>query len=112
MSEQDWKPVVWKKKKPTNVNDAASRGYSIGVQKKNTFVTNKADKTEIDTLPKITKKQATTITNGRLSKKWTQKQLAAEMNEKIEVISKYENGKAIVNNQILQKFRRVLGIKL
>ena len=112
MSEQDWKPVVWRKKKPSNVNEAASRGYSIGVQRKNTYITNKADKTEIDTLPKITKTQARTIMNGRLSKKWTQKQLAAAMNEKTEVISKYENGKAIIDKKLLQKFRTVLNVKL
>lgn len=112
MCDQDWKPVVWKKKKPASAKEAASRGYSIGVQKRNTHVTNKADKTEIDTLPKVTKSQSMAIMNGRLSKKLTQKQLAAAMNEKSEVISKYESGKAIANNQILQKFRRVLGIKL
>ena len=112
MNEQDWKPVVWAKKKPKTINEAKARGYSIGVQRKSTYVTNKVDKMEIDTLPRVTKNQARAIVNGRLSKKWTQKQLATAMNEKIEVISKYESGKAIANNQLLQKFRRILGTKL
>lgn len=34
------------------------------------------------------------------------------MNEKVEVVREYENGKAIPNQQVLTKLERALGVKL
>lgn len=54
------------------------------------------------------------IAQARLAKQptWTQKDLATKINEKPTVISEYESGKALPNQQILGKLERVLGVKL
>ena len=52
------------------------------------------------------------IQQARQAKGWTQKELAVKINEKQDVISSYETGKVIPNNQILGKLERVLGVKL
>ena len=52
------------------------------------------------------------IQQARMAKKMTQKDLATAINEKPQVISEYENGKAIPNGQIIVKIERKLGCKL
>merc|ERR1739838_541352 len=52
------------------------------------------------------------IQKGRQQKNMTQKELAAKINEKAQVINEYENGKAIPNNQVMGKIERAIGIKL
>ncbi|KRZ09460.1 Endothelial differentiation-related factor 1 [Trichinella zimbabwensis] len=52
------------------------------------------------------------IQRGRQEKKWTQAELAKQINEKPSVIVEYESGRAVVNNQILGKIERAIGIKL
>lgn len=52
------------------------------------------------------------IQQGRQAKGWTQKELATKINEKQQVINEYEAGKAIPNQQIMNKLERQLGIKL
>lgn len=42
----------------------------------------------------------------------SQKDLATKCNEKPSIISEYEQGKAIPNQQVLGKMERALGIKL
>ncbi|XP_075912274.1 endothelial differentiation-related factor 1 isoform X2 [Petromyzon marinus] len=52
------------------------------------------------------------IQKGRQDKGLTQKDLATRINEKPNVITDYESGKAIPNNQILGKIERIIGLKL
>lgn len=52
------------------------------------------------------------LQQARLERKMTQKQLAALINEKPQVINEYESGKAVVNPHIVQKFHRVFPGKL
>lgn len=52
------------------------------------------------------------IIKARCAKKLTQDALAKQLNINVSIIKEYETGKAIVNNQILQKICRVLCIKL
>ncbi|KAJ1362976.1 hypothetical protein KIN20_022717 [Parelaphostrongylus tenuis] len=49
---------------------------------------------------------------ARQAKEWTQKDLSIAINEKPQVVAEYENGKAVPNQQILQKMERALGVKL
>ncbi|WKY08650.1 hypothetical protein Q1695_007854 [Nippostrongylus brasiliensis] len=49
---------------------------------------------------------------ARQAKEWTQKDLSTAINEKPQVVAEYENGKAVPNQQILQKMERALGVKL
>lgn len=53
-----------------------------------------------------------TISQARLEKKLTQKDLATKINEKPQVINDYEAGRAIPNQQLLGKLERALGVKL
>ena len=52
------------------------------------------------------------IIQARCAKKLTQDALAKQLNINVSIIKEYETGKAIVNNQLLQKICRVLCIKL
>jgi len=52
------------------------------------------------------------IAKGRVAKGWSTKDLSTRINEKPQVISDYEQGRAIPNNQILGKIERNIGIKL
>ncbi|PVV02554.1 hypothetical protein BB560_002988 [Smittium megazygosporum] len=52
------------------------------------------------------------IMQARMEKKLTQKDLAAKVNEKQNVINDYEAGRAIPNQMILSKLERNLGVKL
>lgn len=49
---------------------------------------------------------------ARQEKKWTQKDLAQQINEKPTIINDYESGKAIPNQQIIGKLNRALGTQL
>ncbi|WFD33868.1 multiprotein-bridging factor 1 [Malassezia cuniculi] len=52
------------------------------------------------------------ISQARQAKNMTQKDLSTRINEKPNVVSEYEQGRAIPNPQILGKMERVLGVKL
>merc|ERR1712107_757740 len=52
------------------------------------------------------------IAQGRQAKEMSQKDLATKICEKPQVVTEYESGKAIPNQQILAKMERALGIKL
>jgi putative transcription factor len=52
------------------------------------------------------------IASGRQAKSMTQKDLAVLINEQASVVTAYEAGKAIPNNNILQKMEKHLGVKL
>tara|TARA_B100002051_G_C16547852_1_gene540966 strand:- start:138 stop:497 length:360 start_codon:yes stop_codon:yes gene_type:complete len=111
---QDWDPVIWNKSKPKSSNDAVQRGYTTtSVSKKNPSFSRlkKIDTEELNVIPCIKKNTAQIIQKSRLSKKMTQKELANKINEKPQIISSYESGKAKPKPEILQKIRRVLEIK-
>ena len=61
---------------------------------------------------RVTREQGLMIQNARKAKGLTQKQLANQIGEKSDVITQYENGKAIINNKIITKLERKLNIKL
>lgn len=50
--------------------------------------------------------------SGRQAKEMSQKDLATKICEKPQIVTEYEQGKAIPNQQILAKMERALGIKL
>jgi putative transcription factor len=93
---QDWTPVVIKKPTP----------------KPTPKPTKPKELDEIGKVQHTTLELRKQIQNARMAKKMSQADLAKEINEKPNVIQAYENGKAIPSTQILQKLRRVLGVKL
>lgn len=52
------------------------------------------------------------IQKGRQAKNLNQKELAALVNEKQSVLTDYESGKAVPNEQVLQRIEKALGIYL
>ena len=49
------------------------------------------------------------IAQGRQAKEMSQKDLAAKIQEKPQIVTEYEQGKALPNQQILAKMERALG---
>jgi len=121
MSEhQDWKPIVLNKKsekfsvtKSSNKSKEISHNSATNKQKQQIDNYSKIDKAEnaekIKTVPLDISRE---IQQARNAKGMTQKELATKINEQQRVISDYESGRAIPNNQILGNLERVLGIKL
>ena len=72
----------------------------------------KLDETELGTHKRISKDTALTIQKARVAKQYTQKDLAGLINVSTDIISSYESGKAIPDPKVMQKLRRVLGVKL
>ncbi|ORZ02811.1 multi protein bridging factor 1-domain-containing protein [Syncephalastrum racemosum] len=62
--------------------------------------------------PKVDMSVGRVIQRARQEKGMTQKDLAQKCNEKPQVVTEYESGKAIPNQQILGKLERALGVKL
>ena len=102
MSHQDWDPVVLRKRViPEKVNrPEVSREVMI-------------EREEIGTHEKVTMSLAKTIQQARIARGYkTQKDLANALGVKVDIINGYESGKSIPDNAVLQKLRRVLGVKL
>ena len=93
----DWEPVVLKKHKPPPPR-APSRP--------------RVESDDVGKIPTTTLELRKQIQNARIAKKLSQAQLAQQINEKPNVIQGYESGKAIPTTQVLQKLRKVLGVKL
>ena len=107
MYHQDWKPVVIHGKTATSAKQNVSRPHYEVTKAQ------KLDQTELGTHEKVTLSVAKTIQQARMAKGFkTQKDLAAAVGVPANVINSYESGKAIPDVQIMQKLRRVLGVKL
>ncbi|XP_015791461.1 endothelial differentiation-related factor 1 homolog [Tetranychus urticae] len=132
MSTSDWDTVTVLRKRPQKpasmktskaINAAQKQGIPIETSKKFNAATNKQHGTTLntakldretenlhhDTVPLDVGKL---IQKARQDKGWTQKDLATKICEKVQVVTEYENGKAIPNQQVLAKMERNLGMKL
>ena len=108
--EQDWKTVFWKKNANCAVIDKdKSISKKTNKEKNNQLLENA---TEATAIKKITQNVSQQIIQGRAAKKMKRSQLAQAICEKESVVADYENGKAVVNQQILNKIGKALGIKI
>ena len=105
MQHQDWKPIV-----------IHGKSYAKKEEKKVHFELTKEqklDREELGTHKKVSVDMAKTIQQGRMAKGFkTQKDLANALGIQASIVNAYESGKAIPDHNILQKLRRVLGVKL
>ncbi|UXI20100.1 dihydropteridine reductase [Sarcoptes scabiei] len=128
----DWDKVTVLHKQPVRaadlrskqaINKAMKTGAPIETTKKFNAATNKhpgpsVNKAKLDNETEnfhhnhVTTDVAKLITSGRQKLGITQKDLATKINEKQQIVTEYESGKAIPNQQILAKMERALGIKL
>jgi putative transcription factor len=108
MEHQDWKQVILNRSTEVNrshVLDRSTQEYSKAKKI--------ADETENVKHTQVGLSLGKKIQNARMAGGFTsQKALAQAINVKPDVIMSYESGKAIPDNMIMQKLRRVLKTKL
>jgi len=105
MSHQDWTPVVIHGK-AAPMQRPSTKHYERTKEQK-------LEDEEIGTHKKVPLSMAKMIQQGRIAKGFrTQKDLAIAVGVNAGIISSYESGRAIPDPAILQKLRRVLGVKL
>nr|CAG4651476.1 EOG090X0ILG [Simocephalus serrulatus]SVE94615.1 EOG090X0ILG [Simocephalus serrulatus] len=131
MSDNQWEPVIIRKKLPKGVsaksdkvvNAARRQGLEVETVTKYGAATNKHTGTTLNTAKLDQESEelkhqtlsldiAKLIQKGRQDKGFTQKDLATKINEKPQVITDYEAGRGIPNQQIIGKIERAIGIKL
>jgi len=103
MSNQDWETVIF-----TNKNKPDKHKTQV-------IITNqeKALLEEDGNVPKIkyiSSELAKAITNARLEKKLTRVQLAGKLAILECIVTDYENGKAVYDSGMINKFKKFLGI--
>jgi len=128
----DWETVTITKKKPEKpvsmksekaVNQARRTGgeietktkYGAGANKHGGAIMNtmKLDnETDVLVHKTVSHDLGKIMMQARQAKGLTQKDLATSVNEKPQIVAEYESGKAVVNQQILAKLERSLGVKL
>ncbi len=112
---QDWTPVVLSGKKPVLKNGTNNK-YNIE-ERKSDEAKSAASKmyalenSETVTIQKIPLSISQEISKARIAKNLTQKELAQRLNVQPAIITSYENGKAIPDNQMLQRIARELNTK-
>ena len=106
MNHQDWNPIVIHgKAAPSNQRPPQPHREVTKDQK--------LDREELGTHNKVSLSTAKMIQQGRIAKGFkTQKDLAIAVGVNVSIISSYESGRAIPDPGVLQKLRRVLGVKL
>ena len=106
MNHQDWKPVVIHGK-------SAPASQKIARPHREVTKAQKLDREELGPHTKVSLSTAKMIQQGRIAKGFkTQKDLAHAIGVNASIINAYESGRAIPDVQIMQKLRKVLGVKL
>ena len=130
-SENDWEEFTVLRKtreqieRQKHLKRQAQREGNFTSEKKQSSVGNKSTQSKSDVNTRklddasegqkhktIDREISQQIIKARCAKKLTQDGLAKQLNINVSIVKEYETGKAIVNNQILQKMCRVLCIKL
>jgi len=97
----------------TAVSTASKYGAAQNTQKGTTLNTAKLDaETEELKHATVDLNVGKLIQQGRQAKGWTQKDLATKICEKPQVVTEYEQGKAIPNQNVIGKIERAIGLKL
>ena len=106
MSDQDWKPVILRKRKPTV--DKTSIGVPAGKPK----ITIDKDGNEIVDIKKVSKATAQFIIQSRNEKNIKQADLAKQCNLDVKIINDIEKGGCVYNFEHINKISKVLGKKI
>lgn len=132
---QDWEPVVFKKRVPSNSTDknavraaqrsgsgvetvakikGEAREYSDRARKLEADVTTPATEAAPPPppLPTLSAEMRKTMITSRTGKKMTQQQLAQAVNTQPKVIQELEGGKVVQDKSVLQRINKVLGCSL
>jgi ribosome-binding protein aMBF1 (putative translation factor) len=106
MEHQDWKAIVLKPAAPVIVKNIVEKKKII---ENSSIKVNEND--EVIQIKKVPKEISQLITNARIAKKLSRKDLANQLNFKQDIIDDIETGKAIYNGSQIAKIKRQLGIK-
>lgn len=131
---QDWEPQVFDFTKKNGPGNAKSRvvsekeanrtlqsGGSVMVEKKEHFRTNQqvgtaganakkiAEDTDIIGVKKVDPQFRLRLMKARQELNWTQLDLAQKINERVTVVTEYENGRAVPEERVIVKFEKALG---
>jgi putative transcription factor len=106
MSHQDWTPIIIHgRSAPVKLNPPQKQYERTKEQK--------LEDEELGVHKKVPLSTANMIQQGRIAKGFrTQKDLAVAIGVNVSIINSYESGRAIPDHAILQRLRRVLGVKL
>ena len=98
LAHQDWKPVIIHKNRPNKDKDKKTKkpGHSLD------------DNKEEYKHKKIDRELSQNIIKRRCGLKMNRKQLAHKLCIKVDLLAKYETGKAIIDVKILNKLKRIL----
>ena len=102
MHNQDWEPVIFNNTKEINKNKINNNNNS----------NSNLDNDITAPIPKISLSNSLLIQKGRLSKKFTQVQVAKLLNIDVNLYKKYENGSINPAYNILLKIEKIFNIKL
>ena len=106
MNHQDWNPVVIHGKAAPSNQKPPPPHHEVTKEQK-------LDREELGTHKKVSLSMAKMIQQGRIAKGFkTQKDLAIAVGVNARIINAYESGRAIPDPAVLQKLRRVLGVRL
>jgi putative transcription factor len=105
MNHQDWNPVI--------IHGKAAPAKQPPHKHYERTKEQKLEDEELGTHKKVPLSMAKMIQQGRIAKGFkTQKDLAIAVGVNASIIGAYESGRAIPDPSVLQKLRRVLGVKL
>jgi ribosome-binding protein aMBF1 (putative translation factor) len=108
--EQDWTPVILKKKMPETTRKIIPKiSHSKSISSLSSGV-KLNDNDEVVNIKYVSKDIANLITSARCIKKLTRKQLAQALNIKEDVIANIETCKAIYNGNLIAKIKKYLNI--
>ncbi len=104
MSEQNWEPIVLKKK-------SAVKKSTIKKPVSTTTIQNSLlDDSEHVTIKYVDKELSQEIIKARVAKGLKRTDLAKQLNLQESIIADYENGTAVHNGPIIAKIKRYLGL--
>lgn len=110
--EQDWEPVIFKSKKPLAKKPSGSSApvTMSGATGKPAFKIEQMVDSESggSMIQLVSQKDAQAVIQGRVAKKWSQKQLAQALNVQEKVIKDIESRKVAENKALLGRIKRVL----
>eukprot|EP00030_Apusomonadida_sp_AF-17_P007463 a841389_1445.p1 GENE.a841389_1445~~a841389_1445.p1 ORF type:complete len:159 (-),score=62.12 a841389_1445:176-601(-) len=122
VNDADWRPVVLTKRGAKGKADVAAAersGSAVAVRKAAVTLTSTGvDARKVDAaedaqpIAHVDLSVARKIQQARNAKGMTQKQLAAAICERVQVVNELESGRGVPNNAVLGKLERALGVKL
>ena len=109
---QEWDPMILNKKTKSDKSKDASSSNTVKYSDEAHRLRKIENNDEAQPIAKVSHNLRLEIQKARTAKKLSQKQLANLINQQESVVKDYESGKAIPDNNIINKLSKALGVKL